>query len=183
MSCVCSMFSGSISVTGGHRASSRKEETWEPLLSLSRRRHRGGNSPRGGSEGTASRGALPAAAATPPPPAGKCSSLKPPKPLRQVESEAPIGTFRSTGSEQAGRRLWPPGTGCHCDARRQPRRRLWQLGSGQQVGEPRRAAERAEIVLSTVSRYMDGDSSEGAEEVRGAQRTPALLGRRARLLK
>lgn len=57
------------------------------------------------------------------------------------------------------------------------------LGSGQQVGEPRRAAERAEIVLSTVSRYMDGDSSEGAEEVRGAQRTPALLGRRARLLK
>lgn len=119
----------------------------------------------------------------PPPPAGKCSSLKPPKPLRQVESEAPIGTFRSTGSEQAGRRLWPPGTGCHCDARRQPRRRLWQLGSGQQVGEPRRAAERAEIVLSTVSRYMDGDSSEGAEEVRGAQRTPALLGRRARLLK
>lgn len=178
------MFSGSISVTGGHRASSRKEETWEPLLSLSRRRHRGGNSPRGGSEGTASRGALPAAAATPPPPpAGKCSSLKPPKPLRQVESEAPIGTFRSTGSEQAGRRLWPPGTGCHCDARRQPRRRLWQLGSGQQVGEPRRAAERAEIVLSTVSRYMDGDSSEGAEEVRGAQRTPALLGRRARLLK
>lgn len=67
MSCVCSMFSGSISVTGGHRASSCKEETWEPLLSLSRRRHRGGNSPRGGSEGTASRGALPAAAATPPP--------------------------------------------------------------------------------------------------------------------
>lgn len=119
----------------------------------------------------------------PAPPAGKCSSLKPPKPLRQVESEAPIGTFRSTGSEQAGRRLWPPGTGCHCDACRQPRRRLWQLGSGQQVGEPRRAAERAEIVLSTVSRYMDGDSSEGAEEVRGAQRTPALLGRRARLLK
>lgn len=51
------------------------------------------------------------------------------------------------------------------------------------MGEPRRAAERAEIVLSTVSRYMDGDSSEGAEEVRGAQRTPALLGRRARLLK
>ena len=143
MSCVCSMFSGSISVTGGHRASSREEETWEPLLSLSRRRQRGGNSPRGGSEGTASRGALPAAAALPPPPpppppppAGKCSSLKPPEPLRQVESEAPIGTFRSTGSEQAGRRLWPPGTGCHCDARRQPRRRLWHWALGSRWENP-----------------------------------------------